>query len=450
MKSKIKKYIKNNYSLLILLIIAIALSIASILYLGYDYTINSDDLSYINSGIRFFEEGKITMHGVVSAQIMPGLTFLIAGFCLIFGTGTALIIALKVFWLIMGLISIVILYKIIRIYANQWIATFCCLFLLAPDFLWMNNLILTETPFLLVLLLLIYHSLRFFQDNKNRDFYFIILWYIIGIYIRPTIGLFPIFLALALLIKKYKFKELIKKGLIGGIVLVLCLSPWIYRNYKVFGKFIPLTYGMGNPLLLGTYQGYGYPSDEELDYITNVDEKMPDEMKHYLNEDYPRDEFKVYYLLEYDGLKAKYRMQEWWEKDKISMLKSYLIEKPKIMLHSSFYWDELFNININFNLLLRKIELILFAISCLTIIISREKVIEWILLMAIYGYQVLLYCYSFAYSRYAITLFPIRFIIMGIGLSVIVEKIKNRRNKHYESSNYHTGLQRRIKHIKNN
>ena len=114
MKNKVKKYIKNNYSLLIVLIIALALYVSSILYLGYDYNINSDDLSYINSGIRFFEEGQITMHGVISAQIMPGLTFLIAGFCLMFGTGIALIIALKLFWLLMGIISIIILYKIIN------------------------------------------------------------------------------------------------------------------------------------------------------------------------------------------------------------------------------------------------------------------------------------------------------------------------------------------------
>ncbi len=440
MKNKVKKYIKNNYSLLIVLIIALALYVSSILYLGYDYNINSDDLSYINSGIRFFEEGQITMHGVISAQIMPGLTFLIAGFCLMFGTGIALIIALKLFWLLMGIISIIILYKIIRMYANQWIASFCCLFLLAPDFLWMNNLILTETPFMLILLLLTYHSLKFLKDYKNKDFYFIVIYYIIGVYIRPTIGLYPIFLAIALLLKKYPFKELIKKGIIGGMALLICLAPWIYRNYKVFDKFIPLTYGMGNPLLLGTYQGYGYPSDEELDYDKNVYDKLPAKVKDYLSGNMPKDQFTKYYLLEYDGLKAKYRMKEWWKEDKISMLKSYLIEKPKIMLHSSFYWDELFGINIDFNLLLRKIDLILFAISSIVIIINRKKIIDWLLLIAVYGYQILLYCYSFAYSRYAITLFPIRFIIIGMGLYIIYQKIKEWKGHKNESTNNNSCL----------
>ena len=154
----------------------------------------------------------------------------------------------------------------------------------------------------------------------------------------------------------------------------------------------------------------------------------------------PKDQFTKYYLLEYDGLKAKYRMKEWWKEDKISMLKSYLIEKPKIMLHSSFYWDELFGINIDFNLLLRKIDLILFAISSIVIIINRKKIIDWLLLIAVYGYQILLYCYSFAYSRYAITLFPIRFIIIGMGLYIIYQKIKEWKGHKNESTNNNSCL----------
>ena len=81
---KILESIKCNWLFIILVIIFIILNIITFIKLGYDYSINSDDLSYINSGITFYETGKITMHGVVSAQIMPGLTFIIAFFCLIF------------------------------------------------------------------------------------------------------------------------------------------------------------------------------------------------------------------------------------------------------------------------------------------------------------------------------------------------------------------------------
>lgn len=449
MKTKIKNYLKDNYMIVILLVIATIIQSLSLLELGYKYNLNSDDLGYIMSGITFFKTGHITMHGVLSAQIMPGLTFLIAFFCLFFGTKSLLIIALKIMWLIMGIMCILVLYKIIRLFTtNQYLAIIPCLFLLAPDFLWMHNLILTETPFMLTFLLLIYYSFRFIKNRDTKSYLMIILWYIICLFMRPTISLYPLCLAVVLLLDKYSFKDLIKKGLIAGCILLLVLTPWIYRNYKLFHRFIPLTYGMGNPLLLGTYQGYGYPSDEELDYISNVDNKMSQEMQYYLKADTPRDHHKVYYLLEYDALKAKYRMQEWFQKDKKSMLHSYFLSKPKIMVYSTFYWDKIFNLDNNINFLFRKIDLFLFSISIILIFLNRKLIKEFIFLILIYGYHIALYSYSFASSRYAITLYPIRFIIIGFGLKIIYDYYMKRKEQNNESTSNNTRLQRRVKHPK--
>ncbi len=52
---------------------------------------------------------------------------------------------------------------------------------------------------------------------------------------------------------------MVKQALISVLVLFVVLGPWWARNYIQFDKFIPLTAGAGNPLLLGTYQGEGYP-----------------------------------------------------------------------------------------------------------------------------------------------------------------------------------------------
>ena len=187
--------------------------------------------------------------------------------------------------------------------------------------------------------------------------------------------------------------------------------------------FIPLTYGSGNPLLLGTYQGSGYPLDEELNYEM-LNDSMSKEMQYYLSENYPRDKYKVYYSLEYDKLKAEYRISEWWKADKVSFIKSYLIFKPKIMLYSSFYWEEVFNIDIKVNLAFRIIDLVLFLISSILILIYRTNLLEYAFLMIFYILQIILYCVAFAYERYAITLFPIRFIIIAIGLYIGYSKIK--------------------------
>lgn len=428
-KDKIKSLILDNWCVLIVIIISLILHILALNELGFNYTLNSDDASYIQSGITFLETGKITMHGVISAQIMPGMTFLIALVSLAFGTGSGLMVALKILWMLMGITTIYVVYKTIKLYTNKYIATIPCLFFLAIDYIWMDNLILTETPYILLFSLLIYHTLKLSQNVNNKDYILIVIYYILAVFIRPNIGIYPIFLVIFLLLKKYNFKLLMKQCLLAGIVLLMCLVPWTYRNYKVFGKFILLTYGMGNPLLLGTYQGVGYPLDEELDYIKNVDEKMSKEMKYYLDNPMEKDYMTKYYSLEYDGMKAEYRMHEWWSRDKKSMLISYLYYKPIENFYNYFYWDTVLNISSDSLLIMRKIEIILFGISSLIILIDKKKFKEWLFLILVYGSQVALYSYTFAFSRYAITMFFLRYIIIGLGIDIAYNKIKKWRKK---------------------
>lgn len=424
---KIYKIIMNNWLIVIVMIISLVLHISAIKQLGFNYTLNSDDASYVKSGIVFLQTGEITMHGVISAQIMPGMTFLIAFMALIFGTGTKLMISLKVLWMIMGISTICVVYKTIKLYTNKYISALSCLFFLAIDYVWMDNLILTETPFILLFALLIYHTLKLSQNTNRKDYILIIIYYIMAVFIRPNIGIFPIFLFIFLLLKKYDFKLLMKQCLIAGAILLLCLIPWAYRNYKVFGKFIPLTYGIGNPLLLGTYQGVGYPLDEELDYVKNVDEKIPDKMKYYLENTNEKEYMTKYYLLEYDGMKAKYRMHEWWNKDKISMLKSYLYYKPKELFNNYFYWDTILGIKPMVLSTIRKLEILFFGLSSLLILLNKKRIKEWLFLILTYGSQIALYSYTFAFSRYAISMFFIRYIVIGIGIGILYDIVKNRR-----------------------
>ena len=439
-KNKIKSLFLDNWCILVVLIISLILHILALKELGFNYSLNSDDADYIKSGIVFLQTGKITMHDVLSAQIMPGMTFLIAFMALIFGVGSKLIISLKILWLVMGLLTIYIVYKTIKLYSNQYIAAISCLFFLAADYIWMDNLILTETPYILLFSLLIYHTLKLSMKANKKDFILIVIYYILAVFIRPTIGIFPIFLFVFLILKKYNFKLLIRQCIIAGIILLLCLIPWTYRNYKIFNHFIPLTYGTGNPLLLGTYQGSGYPTDEELDYVKNVDEKMSAEMKYYLQNPNKKDYMTKYYSLEYDGLKAKYRMHEWWNKDKISMLKSYLIYKPLQNFDNYFYWDTIMGISGNQLNVVRKVEIILFVISSILIFINKKRIKEWLFLILTYGSQIAIYSYTFAFSRYAISMFFIGYIIIGIGILSFCEIYKSRRGKRNESVNDNSSI----------
>lgn len=426
---KVKKIIKNNWPIIFVIGISLILHSLALNELGFKYSLKSDDLHYVYSGIEFAKTGHITMHDVLSAQIMPGLTFVIAFLSLIFGTGIKLWIALKILYMLMGLMTIVIVYKTLRLYTNKYIATIPCIFFLAADFVWMDNLVLTETPFILLFSLLVYFTLRLSINRSKRDYILIIICYILALFIRPNIGIYPLFLFIFLLLKKYDLRLLIKQCLVAGIVLLLVLTPWTIRNYKVFGKFIPLTYGMGNPLLLGTYQGFNYPADDEVEYQKEVYEKAPEELRYYLENPDEKDYMTKYYSLEYDGLIAKYRMRKWWKNDKKAMLRSYLLYKPRILIDTAFYWKEILGIKISTLYIIRKVELILTAISILVIIINKKRIKEMLFLGMIYMSQIILYAYTFAFDRYGITLFFIRYLIIGIGIDVIYKMIKNRSKK---------------------
>ena len=424
MKTKILKWLKENYCLIILLTLGLVLSILALKELGFQYTINSDDLSYINSGITLFKKGILTMHGPISAQIMPGLPFLISIFCFIFGTGKLMIAALKIAYIIFLLITIIYSYKTLRLFANQYIASICSLLLLTPDFIWTNNLILTESPYLLFQTILIYYSLKLVIKQDKLSFVMIIISYICCLFLRPTIALFPIFLIIYLIIKKYNIKKIFKQSLILIVASVCALIPWTIRNYKQFEKIIPLSYGMGNPLLLGTYQGHNYPLDEELNYKIAIYDKLDKKMRYYLENPDIDTKWTKYYALKYDELVAKYRMQEWWKKDKIDMLKSYLIFKPKILLGTTFYWESIFNVSEHTIEIFHKLEFIICSVASLIIIFTKKYWKELIFLLGYYIYNIILYSYSFAYGRYALMLYPIRFIIIGLGITAIINYIK--------------------------
>ncbi len=432
---KICGFVKENKSICVILFISLILHIVAFVTLGFEYNLESDDVSYINSGIYFKKSGIITMHGVESAQILPGMTYIIALVSLFFGEGITFMAALKILWMIMGLLSILGVYKIVRIFSNKAFASIASLFLLTADWIWMDNTILTETPFMFGFIFLIYSSIMLERTRKWKYFYEVVVFFMFSVLLKANIAVYPVFLIIYLLLKKYDIKLLGKQLIIAGVVVATFFIPWTIRNYIRFEKFIPLTYGSGNPLLLGTYQGYGYPEDDEEAYKKYIKENYADYevMNKYLNDEMNEKLYmKKYYSLEKDGLIAKYRMKKWWNTDKISMIKSYLIYKPYINIFSTFYWKEILKMPLNFILKVKKIDIILTIICAIVILINKKYVKELLLLAINYVFQIAVYSYTFAFDRYGQTLIFIRLIIIGIGLQIIydfVKKIKKHVNK---------------------
>lgn len=428
LKNRVLK--KENIPITAVLLCALILRLLILVYYGPEYNLGSDDVGYVNAAVRFCETGEITMHGVISAQIMPGMIWLLSPLVFVLGTGKALWITMKLLWIGMSIASIYGVYKIVRIYAENKFAVLAAAFFLALDFAWMDNLILTETPFMFAFIYMIYASLKLAETRQKKYFYMVCVYYMIALLMKATIAPVPVFLFIYLWLKKYDMKLMARQIGIAALIVLAFVIPWSVRNYIRFEhKFIPLTYGAGNPKLLGSYQGNYTPDDSKLDYQENVYSKMPNEMKKYFNGDGTlKEEFQgdklyeknnymaAYYGMELDGMKADYRLSVWRKEATKDYIKSILFLKPGIMIFNSFYWEDMFGIPIEVNYVFRLVDLLLCVVGVIGILLNKKRWREGLFIFSVYLFQICVYSFTFAYSRYAQTLYFLRYLIIGWGL----------------------------------
>lgn len=431
LKERVKEFAIENKWIIIIMILLFLQRIFAMLTLGVTYNLDSDDLSYVISGITFKNTGAITMHGYLSAQIMPGMPVLIGFISMIFGEGKILWLALKLLWFLMGTGTAFFMYKIVTLYGPKWCGILSVLPLFWADFAWMDNTILTETPFMLLFVAMIYFTIMMARKGASKYFWLCLTCYMGALMFKANIGVYPIFAFVYLLIMKYDFKTLMKQCVILSIAVLCFVIPWSIRNYIHYDTFVPLTWGAGNPLLLGTYQGHGYPTDEELDYETNVYEVANEKYAEYYDESGNIEPYymRKYIALETDGIMAKYRMKEWAKKDPVSMFKSYFVEKPLDMIHSVFYWQQVFGVPVTIIKFFRDINWILcIMIVGISLFIKKYRSIMF-LLSFIYIGNIYIYAMTFSFNRYAATLLPLRFMIVGIGCAMISKMICDRKKK---------------------
>ncbi|MDD7363079.1 MAG: hypothetical protein PUG99_02865 [Firmicutes bacterium] len=382
--------------------------------LGAEYTLGSDDLSYVKAGITFYRTNTITMHGVVSAQIMPGLPVLISLFVALFGTGHRLWLALKMFWCLLGTLAAWFTYLAIDEKAPKVAAILPIFLYFTPDFAWQDNLILTETPFMFLTCLYIYGLFRSGNRQDSGSFFIVFGSAFLAFMLKAQASIFLLLPILYLWIKKYPSGRLYLQCFIGFCLLVAFIVPWSVRNYYHFGDFIPATYGIGNPLLLGTYQGEGYPSDEEVFTQEEIDKELLQTYRRFGDDfDQYAPKHLRYVYMKGDELKARVRMRYWWRHDRESMLKSYLYLKPKKMLFETFYWDEVVPGTKAYIEFSRRIDFTLAMLAVPAAIAAKRYIAEVCFVVIAYWIQVYMYAYAYVFDRYAQTLLPFRYIAIG-------------------------------------
>ena len=422
----IKPFCLRHKPALIILLLLLTVRLIAMYFLGTHYSVESDDIAYLDSGLEFLRTGVVSIHEAgPSAQIMPGMTFLLALFYAVFGEGRLLWFALKLFWTLMGVCTAWVVYRTVCLFAPKWCGIAAMLPFFRVDFIWTDNLILTETPFLLALTCMVYFTFRMARYGTWGDFAGTLAAYMAGLLLKANIALYPLFALVYLLAKGYDRKLLFRQCIVVTCVAGCFIVPWSIRNYVHFHAFIPLTYGAGNPMLLGTYQGKGYPEDDDLDYGTNVDAVIKEQYAEFFREDGTvQPEYERYISLRRDALQAEYRQKMWIQWNFKDFLYSYLILKPNILLNGYFYWKPLFGVTWEDIVPLQRLDGYLCIFTVAAALILKRKRAPVIFLTLTYLAHIYIYAATYAFERYNASLMTLRFIMIGIGWSLFIQLLE--------------------------
>lgn len=238
-----------------ILAVALVLRLFVLFTEGNRIFLGTDDENYRDSAVFLLNKGFLTYAGwkEPTVFIMPGYPVLLAA--IFAATGSVSWLAVRLFQVV---VSVMATWFTIRLgtrfgsrsvgYAAGAVSAVYPPNLTTPCFL------MTEAVFSCLLLLAIYCFMRSEEEN-GRFGWLPVTGLVIGIstYFRPTSGLLPAVFGVYLLLRGHPWKKTVVNSLLIGLVALICLSPWITRNYLIYGEFIPFTVSGGNPFLRGTY-----------------------------------------------------------------------------------------------------------------------------------------------------------------------------------------------------
>lgn len=404
MKAKLLSLISQcskNKEIIYILTVSFILRFTVALLFGDSMFLYSDDNSYIEYGINFLHTGSIVDYsGYPTVGLMPGMPILMSAVFALFGYGYRGIFVLRTIFCILGTISIYGIYRIAALIFNKstgYAAAILlggCLPVVA-----MNNLILTETPFMFCLIFLTYYLIRFCREQSDRMFLVMLTYYLIGIMFKPTIGLYPLAFIPYMFYCRMPLRKMLLRGVYAGLVTILFLSPWWIRNYAALGEIVPFTGNQGHTLLLGTFQGEHCPEGDANAILQEIND----------HNSLAQTNGNPYFKYKLMGEAAQERISLWTDTAPLDYLYSCLILKPKISIQSLYYPVGIYNIKSPdvqrvYSFLL-KCALIAILLIILENIMRKKFDAD---LCVVLGVLILLLtsAYFYGYNRYGLVLTP--------------------------------------------
>lgn len=216
---------------------------------------NNDDVKYIQSARLLLNEGVLAYNTkeAPSAFIMPGLPLMLSGFMAVFGQDQGGIVAFRLFQCLLQALCIYLIFWIGRRIFNTRTALIACTVsaLYPPDY-FSSGVILSETTFRTLLLLLVCCTILAGERSEPTPYVLIGVLTAAAAYLKPHASLYPAVFLVIWLRMKLPWRTMLKYVLLMGTTYALLLTPWWIRNWVTFHEFILFTNSGGSPFLLGT------------------------------------------------------------------------------------------------------------------------------------------------------------------------------------------------------
>jgi 4-amino-4-deoxy-L-arabinose transferase-like glycosyltransferase len=240
-RNKIVKSLLSPISVLI----AIGLLLRIVMFFTFqpfnhlDEVITSDAEGYHKLALQLLQSHSFVVPGTdLDTFRTPGYPFFISCIYSIFGVNTSVVLFIQIF---LNLGSVLLLYYIGKLLINKSFGFIAALLLcIEPDHLLNIFYLLTDTLFVFMFLLSCLFLILFIKGN--RPIYIILSAAVLGLatLVRPISFLFPLVLISGLAIymsiyEKSSFILIIKNSLLVLFVFGLTISPWLIRNYEMYG-----------------------------------------------------------------------------------------------------------------------------------------------------------------------------------------------------------------------
>ena len=276
-----KKY-KNAYILVVIAVLVQAVAYSmTVLWGRGGFMWLSDSVSYLEMGknLMLYKDLIVNIDWGVSAWRTPLYPLFVGIFYKIIPSVWFIILAQNV----VGVINILLTYKIGKLVFNSKVGFLGALLLIFESSrLILTNQVMSETLFVLLVLLMVYYFAKGIKEGKTSYIVISAVFCGLGALTRIVIQFFPIGVLLFFIIYGITTK---KKWLLSAILFVsvfaVTISPWLIRNYIHF-KRVELSSASGYVL----YSMYGGKvldyklglSDKGLDAKTILDERF---LKHF-------------------------------------------------------------------------------------------------------------------------------------------------------------------------